>query len=150
VDDVVQEVFIAAYRGFTDFEGRSSLKTWLFGIVVNVVRSHRRNLRALPALASAAPDGGDLASVVDAARPADETASVAEAVAIVDRLLDGLGDDRREVFVLAELEQISVPEIAQMLNIPLNTTYSRLRLARQDFAAAAARYRARQARVEGK
>jgi RNA polymerase sigma-70 factor (ECF subfamily) len=149
VDDVVQEIFIAAYKGLPAFEGRSSLKTWLFGIVVNTVRNYRRNLRSLPRVSDVALDGGELASVVDVNRAADETASATEAVRIVDGLLDGLGDDKREVFVLSELEQMSVPEIAQTLGIPLNTAYSRLRLARRDFAGAVARYRARLARVEG-
>src|SRR5579859_7717464 len=46
VDDVVQEAFVVVYRRLSQFEGRSSLKTWLFGIVLNVVRAHRRSLRA--------------------------------------------------------------------------------------------------------
>jgi RNA polymerase sigma-70 factor (ECF subfamily) len=54
-------------------------------------------------------------------------------------LLDGLDEAKREVFVLAELEELSAPEIAQALGINLNTVYSRLRAARQTVEAAAAR-----------
>jgi RNA polymerase sigma-70 factor (ECF subfamily) len=66
-----------------------------------------------------------------------------EATHLVDRLLEELDDAKRAVFVLAELEQMTAPEIALALGTPLNTVYSRLRLARQEFAAAAARHRAR-------
>src|SRR5262245_45457027 len=44
LDDVVQEIFMVAFRRQDEFEGRSSLKTWLYGIVFNVVRAHRREL----------------------------------------------------------------------------------------------------------
>src|ERR1700730_7073255 len=46
IDDVVQEIFLVAHRKLPQFEGRSSIKTWVFGIVINVVRTHRRALRA--------------------------------------------------------------------------------------------------------
>jgi len=51
-------------------------------------------------------------------------------------ILDQLDDDKRVVFALVELEQLSVPEVARMLDINLNTAYSRLRLARQAFEVA--------------
>ena len=72
----------------------------------------------------------------------------ADAARIVNRLLDGLDDDQREVFVLAELEDLSAPEIAEALEVKLNTVYSRLRLARSAFAEVAARHRAREDRRE--
>src|SRR5262245_51753387 len=49
VDDVVQEVFLVVFRRLAEFEGRSSLKTWLFGITRRVVRDHRRSARRKPA-----------------------------------------------------------------------------------------------------
>ncbi|HEU5074208.1 MAG TPA: sigma factor-like helix-turn-helix DNA-binding protein, partial [Polyangiaceae bacterium] len=58
---------------------------------------------------------------------------------LLSSLLAGLTDVKREVFILAELEEMSVPEIAAALDIPLNTAYSRLRHARQEFEAALAR-----------
>ena len=57
----------------------------------------------------------------------------AEALRQLDALLDELDEDKRVVFVLAELEQMSVPEIAQTLNVNVNTVYSRLRAARMTF-----------------
>jgi len=66
-----------------------------------------------------------------------------EAARFVDQFLQGLNHDQRDVFVLAELEQLSAPEIATVLGTCLNTVYSRLRLARGEFAKAVARHRAR-------
>jgi RNA polymerase sigma-70 factor (ECF subfamily) len=58
-------------------------------------------------------------------------------------LLDGLSDDKREVFVLTELEQLSAPEIGLLLELNVNTVYARLRAARADFERALQRHRAR-------
>jgi RNA polymerase sigma-70 factor (ECF subfamily) len=143
LDDVVQEIFMVVYRQLPKFEGRSSVKTWLFGIVRNVVRAHRRMLQAKHPHSLWAGVGADPDSLSDGSGSHPEDTTQAEAVRLVDRLLDALDDEKREVFVLAELEQSSAPEIARALGVPLNTVYSRLRLARQEFAAAAARHRAR-------
>jgi RNA polymerase sigma-70 factor (ECF subfamily) len=132
-DDVVQEVFVVVHRKLGSFEGRSLIRTWLYGIALRVARAHRvRGPQALEPEELRAPD---------ASRP-DERAQNAEAARIVRALLDGLDDDQREVFVLAELEQLTAPEIAEALGVKLNTVYSRLRLARAAFAKAAARFRA--------
>jgi len=143
VDDVVQEVFVIVHRRLPDFEGRSSLKTWLFGIVHNVVRAQRRALSAREPHPADASRRTDPETLTDPAPSPYEALSKLEATRVVDRLLEALDDDKRAVFVLAELEQMSVPDIAAALGIPLNTAYSRLRLARHDFATAAARHRAR-------
>ena len=119
------------------------MRTWLFGIILNVVRAHRRSLRTRhPHMLSAARTV-DVEVLVDRAAGPQEAAMRREATQVVDRLLEELDDAKRAVFVLAELEQMSSPEIALALGTPLNTVYSRLRLARQEFTAAAARYRAR-------
>jgi RNA polymerase sigma-70 factor (ECF subfamily) len=143
IDDVVQEIFLVAHRKLAQFEGRSSIKTWLFGIVLNVVRGHRRALCAKHPHALWPTAGADPEALTDTAAGPHELATQAEAARLVERLLDTLDDDKREVFVLAELEQMSAPEIARAVAVPLNTVYSRLRMARREFAAAAARHRAR-------
>jgi len=141
VDDAVQEIFLVVHRKLDGFEGRSTLKTWLYGITLRIARVHRARARqsavehALEPEQVQAPDG---------ARP-DERAQTAEAARVVNALLEGLDDDQREIFVLAELEQLTAPEIAGALGLKLNTVYSRLRLARAAFAEAAARHRARDA-----
>jgi RNA polymerase sigma-70 factor (ECF subfamily) len=143
LDDVVQETFMVAYRRREDFEGRSSLKTWLYGIAFNVVRAHRRELGVKYPAALNAEQRADPGLLADEADGPHESAAKREAARFVDRFLEDLNEDQRDVFVLAELEQLSAPEIGTVLGAPLNTVYSRLRLARAEFAKAIARHRAR-------
>ncbi|HSO37096.1 MAG TPA: sigma-70 family RNA polymerase sigma factor [Labilithrix sp.] len=138
LDDAVQEVFVVVHRRLAEFEGRSSLRTWLFGITLRVVRDHRRSARRRDPGPPVDPDslratGGGPA----------ESAEKAEAVRLLHALLDELDDERREVFVMAELEQMPMPEIAEALGINVNTAYARLRVARQEFEQALGRHRAR-------
>lgn len=137
LDDVVQEVFVVVHRRLADFEGRSSLKTWLFGITLRVVRDHRRSDRRRDPGPPVDPD-----TLRAAGGPAHD-AEKAEAVRVLHALLDELDDERREVFVMAELEQMAMPEIADALGINVNTAYARLRIARGEFELALARHRAR-------
>jgi len=137
LDDVVQEVFVVVHRRLADFEGRSSLKTWLFGITLRVVRDHRRSARRRDPGPPVDPD-----TLRAAGGPAHD-AEKAEAVRVLHGLLDQLDDERREVFVMAELEQLPMPEIAEALGINVNTAYARLRIARGEFEQALARHRAR-------
>lgn len=143
VDDVVQEVFLVAHRRLADFEGRSSIKTWLFAILMRVVSDYRRTLRRKGGLAPLPDDG----VVCDdrGACPAGQTEH-REAVRLLHRLLDALDDEKRAVFVLAELEQMTAPEMSEALGVNLNTVYSRLRAARRDFEKALERHRARETR----
>ena len=136
LDDAAQEVFLVVHRRLSEFEGRSSLKTWLFGIAFNVaqhfIRTHaRRGLDRAPEI-----------PVPDVATPQEELMQ-AEAVRLLYRVLDELHPDKRSVFVMAELEHMTAPEIVEATGLPLNTVYSRLRLARRDFEAALKRHRAR-------
>ncbi len=140
IEDAVQEVFVVAHRKLETFEGRSSVSTWLYGIAVFVSRNVRRHARRHPE--AALPEGHEEPGP-GAAQP-DVLLADREAARIVERLVDELAEDKREVFVLAELEQLSGPEIAASLGVNLNTVYARLRAARQEFEAAAVRERARQ------
>jgi RNA polymerase sigma-70 factor (ECF subfamily) len=145
VDDVVQEIFLVVHRRMTEFEGRASMKTWLFGIVLRVVRQHRRTLRRKPAqLGGMAAVDLDVDGVHDAAeRGPHEHAAEREAVRTLHAILDELDDEKREVLVLADLEEMTVPEIAEAVETNVNTVYSRLRAARRDFDLAIVRHRAR-------
>jgi RNA polymerase sigma-70 factor (ECF subfamily) len=138
LDDAVQEVFVVVHRRLAEFEGRSSLRTWLFGITLRVVRDHRRADRRRD---PGPPVDPDTLRATDSS-PA-ESAEKAEALRLLHALLDELDDERREVFVMAELEQMAMPEIADALGINVNTAYARLRVARQEFEQALARHRAR-------
>lgn len=137
LEDVVQDVFVTVYRRLGDFEGRSQLKTWIFGILRHTVRDMRRSLRRKPSepLAHEPHDPHGL-------NPHDAVAK-GEAQRLLHSVLDALGDEQREIFVLCELEQLSAPEVARALEINVNTVYSRLRAARLDFEAALKRLRSR-------
>jgi len=138
IDDAHQEVFLIAYRRLGAFRGRSKLKTWLFGIVLNVVRHHRRAVRH--------ERSHDRISQthLEASQPGPlESAAKAEAAAMLQEFLDALDPDKRAVFILAELEQMTAPEVAEATRTNLRTVYSRLRTVREEFEQAIARHRAR-------
>lgn len=136
-DDVVQEVFVVAHRKLATFEGRAQVKTWLFKILLHVVRHYLRAQKRKPG--HRVSSGEALDGLLDHGHGPGEAAERAEAVRLLDRVLGQLDADKREVFVLAEIEQLSCVEIADVLAANVNTVYSRLRAARQEFERAVAR-----------
>ncbi len=146
-DDAVQDIFLVVHRKRGEFAGRSSFQTWLFGIVLRVARRYRQagaRARSVPT-----PEGGpvDPDALVDVRGPSPhESAERGESLHLLHRLLDQLDEAKREVFVSIEVEGLSAPEVAEALGVPLNTVYSRLRLARQEFEQAVARHEAREGR----
>lgn len=135
LDDAAQEVFVVVHRRLADFEGRSSAKTWLFGIALRVASEFRRWNRRKnqhDELHETVPDG--------AASP-HERAERREAARVLDACLLAIAEERRAVFVLMELEGMSAPEVAEATAVPVNTVYSRLRLARAEFEREVARRR---------
>jgi RNA polymerase sigma-70 factor (ECF subfamily) len=140
VDDVLQQVFLVVHRRLPELAIAGSEKAWLFGVLVRVVRDHKRSLRRKsPHRFFALTDPETLAD--DRGRQPDESLARAEAAALVQSWLDALDDDKREVFILADIEQLSAREIGEATNTNPSTVYSRLRAARQAFEAAAARHR---------
>ncbi len=143
VDDAVQEVFLVVHRRLGEFEGRSTVKTWLFGILARVASDHRRSLRRKsPHLRSPGGIVEPDTLAIERGGPHDAAAR-AEGVRLLHALLDELDDDKRAVLVLAELEQMTAQEIAESLGLNVNTVYARLRAARREFEQAAQRERAR-------
>lgn len=132
LDDAVQDVFVVVHRRLAEFEARSTIKTWVFGIAVRVARDYRRREQRKGGLGVLDFD------VLDDRPGPEEQVETADALRRLAKLLDVLDEDKREVFVLAELEQLSSPEIAELLGIKLNTVYSRLRAARREFEVALA------------
>lgn len=140
LDDAAQEVFLVAFRREAEFEGRSSLRTWLFGIAWNRARELLRGARRRPE--------EPLPDVLPAAPQADQEqiAIEREALRFAYRVLDELAPERRAVLVMVDVEEMTAVEIAKILEIPVNTVYSRIRLARRDFEASLQRCRAREQR----
>jgi RNA polymerase sigma-70 factor (ECF subfamily) len=133
-DDAVQDVFVVAFRRLADFEGRSSIRTWLFAIASRVAKDYRRRERRR---------GGwlPLSKLLVSRTPDPHTQHEGtELLTFVDRFLDSLDETQRAVFILAELEEMTAEEIAEATGAKLNTVYSRLRLARERFRRAVAKF----------
>jgi RNA polymerase sigma-70 factor, ECF subfamily len=138
LDDCVQDVFVTVHRRLSEFEGRSSLRTWIYAITYLTAQNHRRRgeRQRCDALLEE--------PLADAPGPAEYLES-ARAGRFVMQFLEGVSADKRDVFVLSVLEELSAPEVAEILGVKLNTVYSRLRLVRADFRAALERVAAREA-----
>jgi RNA polymerase sigma-70 factor (ECF subfamily) len=133
VDDAVQEVFICVHRRLPEFERRSALKTWIYSIAYHTAQNHRRSARRREAAVL------DVEMASHEPGPSEHAAG-AQASRFVLEFLEKIPRERRDVFVLCVLEELSAPDVAEILRVKLNTVYSRLRLARADFRAALARF----------
>jgi RNA polymerase sigma-70 factor (ECF subfamily) len=121
LDDAAQDVFGAVARQLPDFEGRSSLRTWVFGISQNVASNHRRTrLRKLDRLEP-------LDDAIESREPSPQAhVEGREAAELVVRFCAELDESRRAVFVLGVLEGVPAAEIAALLGIAVNTVYTRI------------------------
>jgi RNA polymerase sigma-70 factor (ECF subfamily) len=123
--DVCQEIFVVVHRMLPTFEGRCSLTTWLYSICLRVVSTHRRKVQRRRETPSD--------ELPETSMPSQQIAYL-EAREFRDRLdavLDSLPREQRDIFVLYELEELSVPEAAAVLGCPVQTAYSRLHAARR-------------------
>jgi len=127
LDDAAQDVFVVVHRRLHEFEFRSELKTWLFAIALRTAQSYRRQRQTVSV--------EELEQLPAAGPSPHEALAQAEALRVMDAILSGMDEERRVLFIMVELEQIAVSEAAQVLGLKLNTAYSRLRLAREDFNA---------------
>ncbi|HVI03473.1 MAG TPA: RNA polymerase sigma factor [Enhygromyxa sp.] len=136
LDDATQDVFVVVHRRFGAWEQRASVRAWLFGVAKRVAANHRRGLERHARKVAALPEPATPRLLDERVADRDHLEQVAKAI-------DGLAPERREVYVLAYLEGLSAPEIADALGCKLNTVYSRLRRARAELAAALAEQRSR-------
>jgi RNA polymerase sigma-70 factor, ECF subfamily len=137
--DVSQETFLTVHRKLASFEGRSSLRSWIYGVALRVASDYRKTTRRKRELPTA-----ELPELAGAARQQDHVER-AEAWQLLDTLLGQLDEDLRRVFVLFELEQLPMKEIAEVVGCPLSTAYWRLNTARDIVQARIAEQRAREA-----
>jgi len=143
VDDVVQEAFVVIHSRLHTLEQPESLRSWVYGVVRRTVSTYRRSRRTEDTNDAVL---AELDRAREFAQPTPQALTEqADRMGLLWELLLELDEPKREVFVLAEVEELTMPEIASALEIPLNTAYSRLRAARQAFEAALARHEARTA-----
>jgi RNA polymerase sigma-70 factor (ECF subfamily) len=133
LEDVCQDVFFALHRRLPDFAGRSSLRTWVFGFTLNVVQVHHRSQRRKNVAYRAVGDLLDPDTLYDDSFAADERLSRAEVMRCAHQTLADIPTENRDVFLLASIEGMTAAEISREYHLNVNTVYTRLRSARQQF-----------------
>jgi len=132
VDELLQETFVTAWKRASSFEGRSTARTWLYGIAANIARHHRRGLARFSLFRGKL----ERETAIAAAPPApDEEIRRSQDAARVHAALAELPFKQREAFVLYEIEGMPGEEIAAMLEVPVGTVWRRLHDARESFKA---------------
>ena len=126
VQDVCQEVFITVHRKIGEFEGRSSVRTWLYRICQHAASDHRRRAYVRREVTTDVGTSED----PDSSRIEDGAAR-AEARSTLEYLLERLDEQKRQVFVLYEIEGLTMKEVCEIADCPLQTAYSRLHAARK-------------------
>lgn len=131
LEDVAQDVFVTLHAKLGEIERPEAVRSYVYGIAVRHAADHRKRAHvrrehpggdALPEGRSSAPQLTELLATERRAR--------------LDRALAALDTDKRAVLVLYELEELPMREVAQALEIPLQTAYSRLHAARRNLASA--------------
>ncbi len=131
LEDVMHDVFVIVHRRLSDYDGRASLRSWLYGITRGVASNYRRGrAREVQRIARAQPRPATLP-------PTDDVAQRREAAAFVRSFLDELDPAKREIFTLVDVEGVTVKDAAAMAGINVNTAHARLRAARLAFQRAA-------------
>jgi len=131
--DLAQEVFVTVHGLQSDFDPTRPVRPWLFGIAYRIALRYRALARHGREVM------GDEVDAADKAPLADEALARRQREQLVARAIGQIEIARRAVFLMSEIDGCAMPEIAETLGIPLNTGYSRLRLAREDFEAAVRR-----------
>ncbi|TPV94016.1 MAG: sigma-70 family RNA polymerase sigma factor [Myxococcales bacterium FL481] len=135
-DDAAQEVFVVLHRRLADYDPQQDMRGWLYGIARMIarksgqrIRREQQQRREFSHVETVRPPA------VSAAADPERALEQRQAADFVQLFLDQLDEEKRHVFLLAEIEGLSAPQIAGLVDVSVNTVYSRLRLARQQFAA---------------
>jgi len=130
--DVTQEVFIRAYQSFVRFDGRSSVRTWLFRIAYNLCVDRARKTNRTPSELSFAgtQEGDEDFEVADLRWTPEQIALNEELQGVVEKGILSMSEKLRSVLLLHDREDLPYEDIAQALDLPVGTVKSRLFLAR--------------------
>jgi len=137
VADAIQEVFLVVHRRLPELRNPSALRSWLYAICLRKAMSLRR--KAARRREHAVPE---LPEASDEQTPHDELVRT-RALAVALEILGDLDDEKRAVFVLYEVEQLPMSEVAAAIEVPLQTAYSRLYAARREIERRLLRMKAR-------
>jgi RNA polymerase sigma-70 factor, ECF subfamily len=140
LDDALQEVFVVVHQRLGSFRGEARLTTWLYSICLRVAAAHRRRGYVRRELQVDAIDD----PIDEQGMSPEGGVAERERRRILAAILDELDLEKRAVFVMFEIDELSCEEIASIVGAPLGTIYSRLHAARRAFEKAIARFRARQ------
>ena len=136
-EDLANEVFFRVYKAMAQYDKTRPPRPWLLAFTARVASEHRRRARHRREVLGDPPDAAAPQSAPEGGvERAEQRALLAEA-------LDALDDDKRAVFVMHDLEEVTTADIAHALELPEGTVSSRLRSARAELAAAVKRLRAR-------
>ncbi|MDF2694899.1 MAG: polymerase sigma factor RpoE [Labilithrix sp.] len=125
LDDVSQEVFLIVFRKLPNFDPHGSLRAWIYGICMRVARDYRnRAHKRHEVLVDEVSDQGG------GSNPAVESERLAEQRRLHE-MLQRLDEEKRAVLVLHELEGLPMSEVAELVQCPVKTAYSRLAAARK-------------------
>jgi RNA polymerase sigma-70 factor (ECF subfamily) len=136
LDDAAQDVFLVVNRKLEQLTGPEVARAWVMGIAYRVASDYRRRIKRQAG--DAVPE-----TLADPRPDPQRSSEIKEGVSLLHSLLAELDADKRPVFVLVELEQLSVVEAAEALNVNLNTAHARLRAARALFEKAHQRHLSR-------
>jgi RNA polymerase sigma-70 factor (ECF subfamily) len=123
VEDACQEVFIVVHRRLAEIDRPEGVRSWIRRICVHVAQNARRSVRRRR-------DDSELPADLSADATQQDSAERAQLRSRLLRALDALSDDQRTVFVLYEIEQLTMNEVADAVGCPVQTAYSRLHAAR--------------------
>jgi RNA polymerase sigma-70 factor (ECF subfamily) len=135
LEDVTHDVFMLVHQQLDRYDPARPLKPWLFGFAYWVASDYRRLAR------HRVEARGDLGEMADSGPSTVDRVAARQSLELAWKAINELSLERRAVFLLHEVEGYAMPEVASALQIPLNTAYSRLRLARGDFAKVVERHR---------
>lgn len=143
LEDVTHDAFLEVYRRLDNYDPTRPVRPWLFAFAFRLASDYRRLARHRVELM------GTEVEREDATPSADELLQTKETRELVEQAVAKIDAERRPVFILHDLDEVPIPDVARVLELPLNTAYSRLRLAREEFRAAIERLRLKSGRNPG-
>lgn len=126
LQDLTHDVFVTAYRRWDSYDSSRPVRPWLFGIAYRVVLDFKRKFQNHREFAVEVPGATTTTT-------AEDIVAGNQAKDLAFRIIDSMGLEQRAVFLMHDLEGHSAAEISDAVSVPLNTVYSRLRLARKHF-----------------